>query len=50
MLGIAFKEARGFYRHKPTAILNFHGAVCGLSKPRRVFMIEQLLRDLDLWD
>ncbi len=50
MLGIAFQEARGFYRHTPTAILNFHGAVCGLAKPRRSFMIEQLLRDMDLWD
>ncbi len=50
LLGIAFQEARGFYRHKPAAILDFHGAVCGLAKPRRSFMIEQLLKDLELWD
>ncbi len=50
LLGIAFQEARGFYRHNSTAILNFHGAVCGLAKPRRSFMIEQLLKDMDLWD
>ncbi len=50
LLGIAFQEAHGFYRHKPTAILDFHGAVCGLAKPRRRFMIEQLLKDLELWD
>jgi ABC-2 type transport system ATP-binding protein len=49
LLGIAFQEARGFYRHKPTAILDFHGAVCGLAKPRRSFLIEQLLKDMDLW-
>ncbi len=50
LLGIAFQEARGFYRHKPAAILDFHGAVCGLTQPRRSFMIEQLLKDLELWD
>jgi ABC-2 type transport system ATP-binding protein len=49
LLGIAFQEARGFYRHKPTAILDFHGAVCGLAKPRRSFLIKQLLKDMDLW-
>ncbi len=50
VMGIAFQEARGFYRHKPTAILDFHGAVCGLAKPRRSFMIEQLLKEMELWD
>ncbi len=50
VLGIAFQEARGFYRHKPTEILDFHGAVCGIPKPRRAFMIDQLLKEMELWD
>lgn len=50
ILGIAFQEARGFYRLKPTAILDFHGAVCGIPKPHRSFLIDQLLKDMELWD
>jgi ABC-2 type transport system ATP-binding protein len=50
ILGIAFQEARGFWRHKPTEILRFHAAVCGIPKDKREGLIEQVMKDLELWD
>lgn len=50
MLGIAFQEARGFWRHKPADILRFHASVCGVPKNERDSIIETLLKDLELWD
>ncbi len=50
ILGIAFQEARGFWRHKPADILRFHGSVCGVPKATRDALIENLLKDLELWD
>lgn len=50
ILGIAFQEARGFWRHKPPEILRFHAAICGVPKTKRDSLIEQVLRDLELWD
>lgn len=50
ILGIAFQEARGFWRHKPPEILRFHATICGVPKDRREALIEQVLRDLELWD
>lgn len=50
ILGIAFQEARGFWRHKPADILRFHANVCGVSKTTRETLIESLLKDLELWD
>jgi ABC-2 type transport system ATP-binding protein len=50
ILGIAFQEARGFWRHKPTEILRFHATVCGVPKAKREALMEQILKDLELWD
>jgi ABC-2 type transport system ATP-binding protein len=50
ILGISFQEARGFWRHKPAEILQFHGAMCGIPKDKRSAMIEEVLKDLELWD
>ena len=50
ILGIAFQEARGFWRHKPADILRFHASVCGVQKTRSEALIEELLKDLELWD
>jgi len=50
ILGISFQDARGFWRHKPPEILRFHATICGVPKSRRESMIEQILKDLELWD
>jgi ABC-2 type transport system ATP-binding protein len=50
ILGIAFQEARGFWRHKPADILRFHASVCGVPKAKSENLIEELLKDLELWD
>jgi len=50
VLGISFQDARGFWRHKPPEILRFHATICGVPKNRRESMIEQILKDLELWD
>ena len=50
ILGIAFQEARGFWRHKPMEILRFHATVCGVPKSKREALMEQILKDLELWD
>ena len=50
VLGISFQDARGFWRHKPAEILRFHAAMCGVKKSVRNSVIEQSLRELELWD
>ncbi|MFP3985713.1 MAG: ABC transporter ATP-binding protein [Candidatus Bathyarchaeia archaeon] len=50
ILGIAFQEARGFWRHKPADILHFHANVCGVPKTKRDTLIEDILKNLELWD
>jgi len=50
ILGISFQEARGFWRHKPAEILRFHATICGVPKTEREILIEQVLKDLELWD
>jgi ABC-2 type transport system ATP-binding protein len=50
ILGIAFQEARGFWRHKPMEILRFHATVCGVPKAKREALMEQILKDLELWN
>jgi ABC-2 type transport system ATP-binding protein len=49
-IGIAFQDARGFWRHKPADILRFHASVCGIPKTKRDSLIEEVLKDLELWD
>jgi ABC-2 type transport system ATP-binding protein len=50
ILGISFQEARGFWRHKPAEILRFHAAICGVPKNKRDPAIEEILKDLELWE
>ncbi len=50
LLGVAFQEARGFWRHKPADILRFHASVCGVPKTKAKSTIENLFKDLELWD
>jgi len=50
ILGISFQDARGFWRHKPAEILQFHAAMCGVKKSERKALIEQILKDMELWD
>jgi ABC-2 type transport system ATP-binding protein len=50
ILGIAFQDARGFWRHKPSDILRFHANICGVPKASREASIEKMLKDLELWE
>ena len=50
ILGISFQDARGFWRHKPAEILQFHAAMHGVKKSERSALIEQVLREMELWD
>lgn len=50
ILGVAFQEARGFWRHKPADILKFHANVCGVPKSRRDSRIDRIFKDLELWE
>jgi len=50
VLGISFQDARGFWRHKPAEILQFHAAMCGIKKSERQALIETALKELELWD
>lgn len=50
ILGISFQEARGFWRHKPPEILRFHATICGVPKDKREPLIEEVLKDIELWD
>jgi ABC-2 type transport system ATP-binding protein len=50
IMGISFQEARGFWRHKPAEILRFHATVCGVPKSERESRIDEVLKDLELWD
>ncbi len=49
-LGIAFQEARGFWRHKPSSILRFHASMFGMETAKRNELVDQTLKDLELWD
>jgi len=48
-IGISFQEPRGFWRHKPYHILSFHAAIYGLSGEERSKVVDQTLKDFDLW-
>lgn len=50
IMGISFQDARGFWRHKPAEILQFHAAMCGIKKSERNAVIEQVLKEMELWD
>ena len=50
ILGIAFQEARGFWRHKPISILNFHADIFDVDRENRGALIEKTMKDLELWE
>jgi ABC-2 type transport system ATP-binding protein len=50
VLGIAFQDARGFWRHKPADILRFHANVCGVPKAKRDALIDNVFKELELWE
>jgi ABC-2 type transport system ATP-binding protein len=49
IIGISFQEPRGFWRHKPYHILSFHAAIYGLGGEERAKVVDQTLKDFDLW-
>jgi len=50
VVGISFQEPRGFWRHKPRAILSFHASIYGYEGERRKKVVEEALHDFDLWE
>lgn len=50
VMGIAFQEARGFWRHKPSSILRFHASMFDIDRAKRGDLIEQTMKDLELWE
>jgi ABC-2 type transport system ATP-binding protein len=50
VMGIAFQEARGFWRHKPSSILTFHASMFDIDPAKRQDLIEQTMKDLELWE
>jgi ABC-2 type transport system ATP-binding protein len=49
-MGIAFQEARGFWRHKPYSILRFHASMFDIDPTKRADLIQQTMKDLELWE
>ena len=49
VMGIAFQEARGFWRHKPSSILKFHASMFDIDPVKRQDLIEQTMKELELW-
>ena len=49
VLGISFQEPRGFWRHKPYHILAFHAEIYGLSGSDKEKVVEDTLKEFDLW-
>src|SRR5438046_8123479 len=49
-MGIAFQEARGFWRHKPSSILRFHASMFDIDPAKRQDLIERTMKDLELWE
>ena len=50
VMGIAFQEARGFWRHKPSSILRFHASMFDIDPAKRQDLIERTMKDLELWE
>lgn len=49
-IGISFQEPRGFWRHKPRHILSFHAAIYGVDGGNRDRIVEETLKEFELWD
>jgi len=50
VMGIAFQEARGFWRHKPSSILRFHASMFDIDPAKRQDLIETTMKELELWE
>ena len=50
VMGIAFQEARGFWRHKPSSILKFHASMFDIDPSKRQDLIENTMKELELWE
>jgi ABC-2 type transport system ATP-binding protein len=50
VVGVAFQEPRGFWRHKPTHILSFHASIYGYEGERKRKAVEEVLKEFELWD
>lgn len=50
IMGIAFQEARGFWRHKPSSILKFHASMFDIDPAKRQDLIENTMKELELWE
>src|SRR5947208_15237827 len=50
VMGIAFQEARGFWRHKPSSIPRFHASMFDIDPAKRQDLIERTMKDLELWE
>ncbi|HEX4920364.1 MAG TPA: ATP-binding cassette domain-containing protein [Candidatus Bathyarchaeia archaeon] len=50
VMGIAFQEARGFWRHKPSSILKFHASMFDIDPAKRQDLIENTMKELELWE
>jgi ABC-2 type transport system ATP-binding protein len=50
VMGIAFQEARGFWRHKPSSILQFHASMFDIDPAKRADLIETTMKELELWE
>src|SRR2546422_9878374 len=49
-MGIAFQEARGFWRHKPSSILRLHASMFDIDPAKQRDLVERTMKDLELWE
>lgn len=50
VVAISFQDPRGFWRHKPKHILSFHAAMYGVSGAEREKVVDDALREFQLWE
>jgi ABC-2 type transport system ATP-binding protein len=50
LIGICFQEPKLLWVSTPWDVLNWHAKVCGLSTRERKKRVEQVLKDLNMWE
>ena len=50
LIGICFQEPKLLWVSTPWDVLNWHAKVCGLSTQERKKGVEQVLKDLNMWE
>ena len=50
LIGICFQEPKLLWVSTPWDVLNWHAKVCGLSTQERKKRVEQVLKDLNMWE